>query len=76
MSRFEQEPDSLFGLTNPVRKEARRGDVALSFTHVICLVHVQAQLQIVVVKFRQHIDRYDMLGVVVYNPLQAADVAD
>lgn len=45
---FGQEPDAFVGFIDPVFQQARRGDIAVLIAHVVKLVHMSDQRQIIV----------------------------
>src|SRR5580698_5615477 len=75
-TRLEEEPGAPLGLVNPVLDEARGCDVAYLVDDVVHLAQARGEALIVLAQLREHVERIDILGIVVLDALQARNVAD
>src|SRR5689334_6254439 len=75
-ARLVEEPDAPFGLVDKDLELAGGGDVAVLVADVVRLAHFLDQLLIVLAQLRQHVERFDIFGVIVVDALVAGDVAD
>src|ERR1700690_4288600 len=73
---LEQEPGASLGFVNPDFDQAGSRDVTVLVAHVMSLTQPACEGLVVVAKFSQHIQRFDVSCVVVQNALGACDVAD
>src|SRR5262245_23795506 len=75
-ARFEQEPGPPLGLVDPVLEQARARHVVVLVAESVRLAHVRGELLVVLTQLCQHVERRDIVGIVVQDTLQAADLAD
>ena len=75
-ARFEQEPRPPLGLVDPVLEQARARDVVVLVAESVRLAHVRGELLVVLTQLCQHVERRDIVRVVVQDALHAADLAD
>src|ERR1700733_11926369 len=75
-TRLEQEPGAPLSLVDPVLDEARGGDVAYLVDDVVHLAQARREALIVLAQLREHVERVDILGIVVFDALQARNVPD
>jgi hypothetical protein len=73
---LKEEPDALLALVNPVLQKARRCDVPGLVTQRMRLAHVPRQYRIVISKFSDHVERLNVLSIVVSDTLKARDLPD
>src|SRR5262249_33652383 len=73
---LEQEPDALFGLVDPDLDEARRRHVVALVANTMDLPHADDQRLVVLAQLAQHVQRVDVVGIVVGQTLQAGNVSD
>jgi hypothetical protein len=73
---LEEEPSASLGLINPSLKQACAGHVSMLVTKAVRLAHMRGQLLIVVAQLGQHIQRRDVVGIVVEDPLQTCYLAN
>src|SRR5262249_40736616 len=75
-ARLEQEPAALFGFVNEILQKARRRHVLVLVGDLVGRAHVMDLRLIVVHELQQHIDRGNVVLVVVLDPLQLRDMPD
>src|SRR5450755_1198019 len=75
-ARFEQEPGPSLGFVDPDFEQARGRDVTVFLAQIVRFAHRCGELQIVLAQFRQHIERRDVVGIVVEDSLLTADLPD
>src|SRR5580693_2631269 len=73
-ARLVQEPNSPFRLVDPVLDEARSRNVAHLVNDVVRFPQTRRQGHVVLAQFRQHVERIDILGVVILDVLNSSDV--
>jgi hypothetical protein len=67
-SRFEQEPGAALGFINPVFDKTRRRNVALFVDYLVSLSKASYQRHVVLAQPRQHVERVDIVRIVVGKP--------
>src|SRR5258708_37408260 len=75
-ARLEQIPDALFRLVAPHLEQARGGDVPVLLADAAGLAPVGGAEHVVLAQLRQHLERRDVVVIVVRYALQAAGLAD
>src|ERR1700751_1970268 len=73
---LEQEPGAPLGFIDPVFQQACARHVAVLVAEVVDLPHARGELLVVVAKLGQHVLGRHVIGVIVQDTLQAADVSD
>src|ERR1700722_17506046 len=73
---FEKEPNMALRFVDPVFEQACRSYFAYDIAYIVNGKHAEDECLVVVAQFAQHIERVYVLGVVVFNALQAGDMAD
>ena len=71
-----QKPCLPFCLVNPSLKQTCAGHIAILVAHGVRFEHIGRQLFVVVAKLSQHIKRCNVVGVIVEDLLQPADLPD
>lgn len=72
---LEEKPSPPRCLVDPLLNQARAGDVTLLIAKVVGLAQSRREGFIVLAKFCKHIERLDIIGVVISDALFATDVA-
>src|SRR6185437_826655 len=75
-ARLEQEPRTAFRLVDPDFDQAGGRDVAMLVAEAVRFSQARGELLVVSAQFGQHVQRLDVLGIVVQYALRARDVAD
>src|SRR6185437_12878788 len=75
-TRLKQEPHTPLGLIDPVLDEARGCDVAQLVHYVVHFTQTTGQRLVVLAQLGEHIERIDVVGIVVLDSLQAGNVPD
>src|ERR1035438_10252679 len=75
-SDFEEEPDAPFRLVDPYFQKACRSDVFLFIAQVVSFAHRGEHCPVVFAQFGDHVERIDVLCVVIAETLEAANVSD
>src|SRR3954470_3393129 len=75
-ARLVQEPDAPFRLVDPHLEEAGGGDIAALVAHAVRRAHGSGKPLVVFAQLGQHVERRDVLGIVVEHTLQPRDVPD
>src|SRR5262249_55988360 len=75
-ARLEQEPDALFGLVDPDFDEACCRHVIALVAETMDLAHAGDQRLVVLAQFAQHVQRVDVVGIVVGQTLQTRNMPD
>jgi hypothetical protein len=75
-SCFEQEPNTTFGLIDPVLEETRGSDIACLIAKIVHSAHAPDEILLILAKFAQHIARANVVRVIIGESLQARDVSD
>jgi hypothetical protein len=73
---FEEEPCAPFRFVDPGLNEAGRRDIAVLVTNIVCLAQPGGERLIVLAQLGQHVQRLDVVRVVIQNALEPGDVAD
>src|SRR5436309_15776798 len=73
--RLEKEPGPSLGFIDPHFNQTRRGNVAVFLTHAVRLPKTRGQLFVVLREFRDHVQGFDILRIVIEHPLSARDLA-
>lgn len=73
---FEEEPASAFSFVDPVLDEARGSDVAMLVANLMRLAQPHGQGLIVFAKFGKHIERLNVIRVIVEYALLTRDLTD
>src|SRR5450432_310868 len=73
---LEEEPGTTFGLVDPHLDEACTRDIAVLVAHVMDLAQACGEFLVVVTQLGQHVQRLDVVGIVVRHALHARDVPD
>ena len=73
---FEEEPCAPLGFIDPSFDHARGRDVTQPIDNVVNLSETRRQGEVVIAKFREHVERIDIVRVVVNDSLHARDVPD
>src|SRR4051812_35534387 len=75
-ARFKQEPGATLRLVDPVLDQARRRDVAGFIYNIVHLAQAGRELLVVLAELGQHVERLDVVRIVVLDALQARNVPD
>src|SRR5579872_5639567 len=75
-SGFEEEPDALFRFVYPVLQQTCGRYVVRFAAEVVNFAHLGKNRPVVFAQFGEHIERIDILRIVIAEALQAANVAD
>jgi hypothetical protein len=73
---LEEEPSPSLGLIHPGFEQTRTGHIVMFVAQPMCLAHMRRELFVVITQLRKHIERRNIVGVIVQNTLQTVDVAD
>src|SRR5208282_4698604 len=73
---FEQEPGTAFGFVDPDLDQAGARDVTALITKRVCLQHLLDDSPVILQQLRQHVAWRNLLGIVILDVLEAADVPD
>src|SRR6185295_12989087 len=73
---LEQEPSAAFGLVDPRLDHARAGDVAIFVAQSVDLPHTGGKLEIVVTELSQHVERSDVVRIIVQYSLESGNMSD
>src|SRR5262245_41101534 len=76
LTGLKQEPGSPLGFIDPDFDEAGGGDVAMLVADVVGLAQPRRQHLVVLAQLGEHVLRIDVVGVVVQDALEVADLAD
>src|SRR6478672_8004185 len=75
-SCFEQEPCASFRFVDPHLEQARRRNVVIVVAKAVRAAHFRSQLLVVLAKLGKHVERRDVIGVIVEQPFLRGDLAD
>src|SRR5271169_629164 len=70
-TRFEQEPSTPLGLIDPVLDQAGSRDIAVFVDHPMQLPQARRQGLVVIAQLSEHVERFNVVGVVIHDPLDA-----
>ena len=73
---FEQKPRAALSFIDPDLDQARRRNVAELIDHVVHLAQPSSQSDVVFAKLGEHVQRIDVIGVIVLDALNSRDVSD
>jgi hypothetical protein len=73
---LEQEPDAALRLVDPGLDQTRAGDVTIFVAQSVGLPHTGGKLEIVVTELNQHVERCDVVGIIVQYSLQTGNMSD
>ena len=71
-----QEPGPAFSFVDPDLEQAGGGNVAMLFADIVDFTQARRQVLVVVAQFGKHIQRVDIIRVIVQHALQARDMPD
>src|SRR5882724_5973108 len=75
-ARLEQEPRTPLGLVDPVLDETCGGNVTCLIHNIVHLAQARGERLIVLPELGQHIERIDIVGIVVLDTLQTGNVTN
>src|SRR4051794_21436479 len=75
-ARLEQKPGAPLGLVDQVLQQARGGHVAVLVAQVVRLAHTGRKGLVVVAKLTQHVERVDVVRVVVENAFEPRSMTE
>src|SRR5260221_12872883 len=75
-ARLEQVPGALLGLVDPDFDQAGGGNGAVLVNNVVNLAQTSGKRLVVVAQFGKHVQRFDVLRIVVQHALKARDASD
>src|SRR5206468_11491441 len=73
---LEQEPGPTFGFIDPDLDQTCRGHVTILIAHVVRLAKSRDQSFVVIDQLREHVQRFDVLSIIIEHALSARDVTD
>ena len=73
---FEEEPDAPFRLVDPCFQKACGSHVVLFIAQVVSFAHRGEHCPVVFAQFGDHVERIDILRIVIAEALEAANVSD
>ena len=72
---FEKEPDATFGFVDPNFDQAGRGYIPMLVANLMRFAQPAGEITIVFPQLRQHVERLDVGGVIVFHALHFSDLA-
>src|SRR5580704_10369698 len=75
-ARLEEEPGASLGFVDPDLEEACGGDITVLVAHAVRLAHPRGEPQVVLPQLGKHVERRDVVRVVVGHALQPRNMAD
>jgi hypothetical protein len=70
---LEQEPGAPFGFIDPDFDQASRGDITVFSADVVGLAQASGKGLVVLAQFGEHVQGFDVVGIIVYYALAAGD---